>query len=243
MTDYLLELAKGNVAGHAHVNKFGANPNSGVSLPEDVWDEGGVYPFPAAAEITHLSQAADQVGMRSQTIEVQGLNNNWDLIIQAKDLDASDTTTPVALDAALRRVFRMKVLADIIASQNINLKNSTGTTIYATMIAGNNQTLMAIYTIACGKTGYITNYYCNVLQSAGLTPKSTDFQLWTADRASSYEFQLKHSKGIPEDGVGFQHFFQPYIKVTQKSDIKISALPVTQAGRVHAGFDLILVDN
>ena len=70
-----------------------------------------------------------------------------------------------------------------------------------------------------------------------------DFYLWMADRANNYAFQIKHSKGIPQNGSGFQHFFQPYFKVTEKTDIKISALSNGAAAHVHAGFDIVLVEN
>jgi hypothetical protein len=45
--DFLIEVAKGNVAGHAIVNKFGRNPDVDTGTdPEDVWTQGGVWAAP-----------------------------------------------------------------------------------------------------------------------------------------------------------------------------------------------------
>jgi len=243
ISDNWLDVASGSVAGQSSVNKFGGNPLVSSGTEEDIWDGGGTYSFPTTADITHISQATDQVAMRSGTIEVQGLNTSWELVVQTKDLDASDTTTAVALDTPLRRVFRMKVLEDVVGDADISAHNSGDTTTYATMQAGNNQTLMAIYTVPAGKTAYMNQYYCSVIESTGKEPKSTEFTLWVADRASGYEFQIKHAQGVPKAGAGIQQKFKPYMKITEKSDIKLSAYPDSENAHVHAGFDLILVDN
>lgn len=61
-TDFFLEVAKGNIAGHSAIEITGENtdlPNTGVF--EDIWDGGGVYVPPAAAVVHNVSStlAAD----------------------------------------------------------------------------------------------------------------------------------------------------------------------------------------
>lgn len=77
-TDYYLEVSRGNVEGVSHINKFGVNKDIGKNTREDVWDGGGDYPFPTTAEITHIRQASNQSAMQGGTIEVNGLDANWD---------------------------------------------------------------------------------------------------------------------------------------------------------------------
>jgi hypothetical protein len=49
--------------------------------------------------------------------------------------------------------------------------------------------------------------------------------------------------GLPDDG-HFAHFFSPYYRFTEKTDIAMTSSPVAvQAVDVSAGFDLIVVDN
>ncbi len=242
--DPLLEISKGNVTGHATVNKFGENDTVGKDTTEDIWDGGGTYTFPATADITHISQATDQVGTDgSATIEVQGLDTNWALVTQTKNLDATDTTTRVALDTALRRVFRMKVLEDIVAADDISCVNTGGGTTYATVQAGNNQTLMAIYTVPASKTAYMTKYYSSLRQGSGKEPKGANIKLWVADRDNSYEFMIKHSVGIQKGAGNPEHKFEPYFKINAKCDIKITGHSFDDIGNISAGFDLVVVDD
>jgi hypothetical protein len=105
---------------------------------------------------------------------------------------------------------------------------------------------MAIYTIPNGKTAYMTQYYADNVPTASKQPDSVEFILWMADRDAGYEFQVKHERAIPLGGNGFTHEFKPPLKITQKTDIKISAEVEGgpgDDGHPHAGFDLILVDN
>ena len=230
------------------VNKFGENPNVAVTTTEDVWDGGGTYSFPTTATITHIRSAVDSATTQGMTIEVQGLNASWAAVTQTKDLDGTNSTIEVSLDTPLIRVFRMKVLEDAVADQDIWAGDDDFLVADAKAIiqAGNNQTLMAIYTVPAGKTAYVTQYYADNETDGTRHPNSARFKLWVADRANSYEFQLKHMRSIPELGDGIVQSFRPYLKATEKSDIKLSCSisgSVTEDGHPHAGFDLILVNN
>lgn len=245
-SDFFQEVAEALHPGYSDIEKFGANNSVTKNTTEDVWDNGGAYSFPSTADITHVAQAANQAAMLGETVEVQGLDTNWDLIVQNKALDGSDTSTRVALDTALRRVFRVRVLADVVTDQNVLATNSDGSTVYANAMAGNNQTLMAIYTIPNGKTGYFWEYFGDQIPSAAGSkdPRAVTFEVWAADRDNSYEFQLKHRKATTDTFSSFQHIFKTPIKFTQKTDIKITASPTNDKdAEVNAGFSIILKDN
>jgi hypothetical protein len=245
-----LLIAMGAVEGSFAVNKFGENPDILAGTTEDVWDGGAVagghYVFPTTASITHIRQATDQVGTDGgATIELQGLDANWDLVVQTADLDAADTTTEVLLTTPLIRVFRKKVLANVVLSADV-WSGATGmvaATANSIITAGKNQTLMAIYSVPAGYTAYMSSYYYSVVNSTNKTPTSTEFALWAADRAAGYEFQLKHEVAIPINGPGNQHYFNPPVRFTEKTDIRLSAEPIDQPAYVHAGFDLTLIKN
>ena len=241
--DIHLEIARGNVPGVSGINKFGANLVVTADTKEDAWDGGGTYSFPTTADMTHLRQAVDQIAMRGGTIEVQGLDINWLIVTQNITLDASNTTTPVALGTPLLRVIRMKVFENIITDQNIELRNVGGGTTYSIIQSGKNQTLMAIYSTPINVEAYITSYYLSQIDATTKTPTATIGELWIADRGNNYEFQIKHAQGIPEAGDGFIHRFNPYLKMPQQCDIKMSVTPTDQDGSVYAGFDIILVNK
>ena len=240
----LLDVPRGRSGKMSAVNKFGANLSVTADAREDVWDGGGTYSFPATALITKVSQKVNQAAMVGATIELQGLDADWSLVVQTVALNGSDTTTAVTLDTPLIRVFRMKVLANVVGDQNITAHNDADDHDYAVITAGNNQTLMAIYTVPAGYTAYLTKYYCTVVDATSKTPTSTRFGLWMANRKKGYEFQLKHQVGVPSGGNMVEHSFVPYSGgISEKTDIKITASPLDQAADVAAGFDLILVKN
>lgn len=236
-----LEAASGNNVGMTSVNKFGQNTDIASGVEEEVWDGSAAYSFPATALMTSMSQTADQELLRGGTIEVQGLDANWDLVVQTKDLDATLTTNVVTLDTPLIRCFRMKVLENVVAASPIRVHNAGETVDYAIIGIGNNQTLMAIYTVPNGKTAYMTNYYAHVNPATNLDPTSMPVRLWARDNESGYAPQLKHVVG--QTSLGFQHYFTPYYRFTEKTDIFITAQPVGKAADVSAGFDLIVVDE
>ncbi len=241
--DSIFEIARGNVNGMSSVNKFGGYSDVASDTEEDIWDGGGDYAFPTTAIISHLSQTADQAAMRGGIIEIQGLDEDWELVVQTKALNASNTTTPVEIDTPLIRVFRMKVLENIVSASEIRLHNAAETVDYAIIGIGNNQTLMAIYTVPAGKTAYLTQYYTTPIALSGKEPLSVQAKLWIADRKNNYEFQLKHARGISKGAYAPAHLFMPYLKVNEKSDIKITAIPNNEGAAIAAGFDLILIDN
>ncbi len=199
---------------------------------------GGVFEV-----ITKLSQTTNQAAMVGATIEVQGLDVDWNPVTQTKALDASNTTTPVTLDTPLIRVHRMRVLSNVVGDQPIRAHNTAESVDYAIISTGENQTLMAIYTVPAGYTAYMTNYDCDYVRTAAQDPNGISYRLSAADRANGYTFQVKHQKGIPSNAAGFRHQFEPYLVFTEKTDIKVSSKPEGFSAHTHASFDLILENN
>jgi len=251
--NYALQVSKGEVDGTTFVNKFGRNTDVASGAEEEIWDGSVAYSFPATALITSVSQTTDQAAMRGANIEIQGLNAAWELIVQTIALDATDTTTPIVFTAAtdavlgttgvaMLRVFRMKVLADVVSTSTIRVHNVGETVDYAIIGTGNNQTQMAIFTVPANKTAYMTNYYAHHNPTTGQQFTSNPIKLWARDNANSYERQIKHVTGLVVDGF-YQHTFEPYPKFTEKTDVYLTSFPVGGAADISAGFDLYLVNE
>jgi len=242
VTDYALEVSRGNVNGVTHVNKFGRNTAVASGTTEIIWDGSGAYTFPATALMTSMSQTADQAAMQGETIEIQGLDANWLPVTQTADLNGTNTTTVVTLTTPLIRCFRMKVLADVVIDSTVRVHNAGETIDYAVISIGKNQTQMAIYTVKASAKAYMTNYWAHHNPAVGNGFTSNPIEVWAVDRANTYEAQLKHAVGIPENG-GFQHTFLPYIQFGEKTDIYITSTPGGAAADISAGFDIYLVDD
>jgi len=180
-----------------------------------------------------------------QHIAAEGLDANWDYVMQTKALDATLTSNPVAWAAPMLRIFRMRVLANVVNASSIRAHNAAQAVNYAVIEPVNEQTLVAIYTVPNGKTAYITGYYATLNSAAAVGPTGLTISLWERDNTNGYAPQIKHVQGLDPDATSLMptHLFKPYKKVLQKTDVWITAAPVGKDANVSAGFDLILVDN
>jgi len=233
----------GEVTGHSSVNKFGRNSNVDTGTTEEIWDGSRVYVFPTTASITHIRSAVDSAITQGVVCEVQGLDTNWDLVVQNVTTDPADSETEIELGTALRRVFRVKVLDDTSLDQDIWVGPNPATAANSSAIvqAGNNQTLMAIYTVPNGKTAVMTNYYISVNPATGKDPTSMPVRMWARDNENGYAPQLKHVQGLVAGYI--QQEFHPHYRFNQQTDIYFDATPVGKPADVSLGFDLILIDN
>ena len=182
--DPTLQISKGAIAGTTQVNKFGRNTAVGTT-EEDIWDGGGTYTWPTSASITHLRSAVDSAATRGKTVEIQGLDTNWELTTQTATTDGTNSTTEVALTTALRRVFRMKNTSDTDFDQNVQVGPTGFATIGAQITNGFNQTLMALYTIPAGYTGYLTNVWTNMNRTGGASA-ALDVVLWARNEVNEW---------------------------------------------------------
>jgi len=242
MQDDQLLISMGVYEGITSINKFGRNTDVASGVEEEIWDGSAAYSFPATALITSISQTTDQVALRGETVEIEGLDANYDKVTQNVILDGTLTTTVVTLTTALIRVFRAKIQSGVVADSTVRVHNAGETVDYAVISVGNQQTEMAMYTVPAGSTGYMTNYYAHHNPKTGQNFTSNPIRIWAADNHNGYARQIKHIVGIPEDS-GFRHPFAPYLTFTQKTDIILTSQPVAQAADVSAGFDLIVVQN
>ena len=142
----------------------------------------------------------------------------------------------------------MKVLDASSADQNIwvGATGMAAATAKGIITAGNNQTLMAIYTVPANKTAYITNYYASLNKDSGGGDPDVVIKMWHIDNTNGYAKQIKHVLGIDSDATSqFSHFFDPYYKVTAKTDVYLDCtnLSATATADVSGGFDLYLVDD
>ena len=121
--DFYLEVAKGNVAGHSAINKFGHNPSIATNTdPEDVWSGGDLYAFyPATAQAMEVLSDDDEDGgaggdTGALTIQVYGLDTNW---LEIEETVILNGTTIVNLANTYIRMYRVMVLTAGSAGTNV----------------------------------------------------------------------------------------------------------------------------
>lgn len=249
-----LDISIGNISGVSYYHKFGVSPDfdtaDNVITIWDGADDGGIdimnYVYSATADIDSLSSSNNG---DTQDIEVQGLDSNFNLLVQTLTLTGQ---TRVALPIPLIRVFRIKNegttdFAGLVYCY-VNTAIVTGVPVDKSKIRaivddGNNQTLMAIYTIPNGKTGYMRGWYASTAGSS----KTSQYIIDLYARKFNGVFQLKHRSSISDIATSYVHhnYDEPEMFL-EKTDIEMRA-QATAVGAsgctVAAGFDIVLVDN
>ncbi len=233
---FYLDVAMGKVDGYSIMSKFGQNSSVGTAAFEDVWDGGGTYNYPADGTAPIVKIISDEAA-DTEPIEVQGLDINGDLVVQTKTLTGD---TAVTLNTPLWRVFRLKNMGTSDLVGNVCAINTGNTVDYACIDNGNNQTLMALYTIPNGKTGYLlqgTNSLYGIARDYALNGKM-------AMRPYGGVFQLKRTFALDSEGTSFLVMGFPLPgKIPAKTDIKVSAMSIGKTGGVNTTFEILLVDN
>ena len=249
-----LSIAKGEVTDTSFIHKFGAAPDfdtsDGIITIYDGADKTHIsalrYTYSTTADIDSLSSSSNS---DTFDIEVQGLDADYNVVTQIITLTGQ---TRVALTTPLLRVFRMKNanssdnVGHIYCFVNTTLSSGTPTDttkVRAVMQPLNNQTLMAVYTVPAGKTGYLRDWYAS---TAGAS-KSSNYVIELRARPLAKTFQLKHISSISDSGSSYiRHVYNEPEVFAEKTDIEMRA-QATAAGAsgasVSAGFDIVLVDN
>jgi hypothetical protein len=239
--DRFLAIAKGEVTNHSLVLKFGRNPDIDTGAEETVWEGGGVYPFQSTAQsLEVLSSDANDTsagtGARTITLIGQDANN-----VEQTQVITLNGTTPVAITGTWLRVYRCSVTTAGSGAVNagaLTIRIAGGGTTLLVVGIGNGQTLMAVYTIPSGYTGYLTSYYA----SANATPTlpSIDLKLFTKPMGGVVN--LKHQQAL-SSGIAYKYKFDAPFKILQKTDIYLNATSSVNNTDVCGGFDIILVAN
>ena len=148
-----------------HMYKFGRNPDIDTTTdPEDIWDAGGIYGWPAAALTTTVAgaTAADTAtGSGMRAITVVGLDSDWKWLEESAAMAGTGTVT---LSNSFLRVFRAFGTSAGTGGKNAgNIQVKHGATVLAQISAGNGQTLMAIYTVPADiKQAVLTGVRLNI---------------------------------------------------------------------------------
>jgi hypothetical protein len=257
-SNFMLEVAKGNVPGHSAVNKFGHNPDAEAG--QDVWGGGSEYGFyPTEAEGAQFidvesTDNTDDIagGDGALTVTIQGLGENWELVEETVTMTG---TTPVEMTQKFFRLFRAFVRtsgadetnAGIITAYIRDAETLANTGIYIT--AGRGQTQQAIYTIPAGKTGYFIKGYVG-MSSPTFQGVEAEFN-WLL-RVNAFgpggAWLIQGEIGVVNIGSSFwiYEYGVPAGPMPEKTDIRIELVEETETTGgvdVVAGYDLILVDD
>ena len=219
-----LGIAKGEVAGHSSINKFGFNPDmGGGSSLETIWDGSNLYPWITTAGTLSVTGSGG-------TCLVQGLDADYNEVSESITFG----TTGIQTFYRVHRASVTELDSGSVNTSDIDIQRS-GTTV-ARISAYRGQTLMALYTIPAGKTGYLNKIHFGTEEP---DKKGFFFIVTRHNGDGQGVFQTKGFFGA-DQSVDYEYTVP--LKFLEKTDIEIRADIQTSEG-ASAMFDLIIVDN
>jgi len=227
-----LQISRGQIPYHTSLFKYGYNPNI-INVEETIWDVGGTYAYPASAvsmTVTSASGATDS----GVTGIVFGLDADYNEVNETFTLNGSGTYTTTQ---TFLRVFRAYITGSSAPAGNITIAN--GGTTYAQITAGENQTLMAVYTVPAGKSLYV---YQGIATHGTGTSGGVYMTVRFLVRSPGEVFRTAVKIDVSESEILYP-FAQP-LKIPEKSDVEVRAIcNKNQANAISASFDGIIVEE
>lgn len=229
-----LNVARGKVRGASTIHKFGATPSQSINTTATVWDKGNtLYPWNAFDTPGVLVGAQVGAGDNGKVVTIVGLDENWDIIEEDFILSSTGTVTG---NKTFKRVYRGYVKTGTTNVGQLNF--SRGGVQVLRIIAGLGQTLMSVYTIPNGYTGYL--YQGTASAQAGAD--ATGFMMIRYNTIGQ-SFRVGHTFEV--DGAGGQYFYKFAFpqELPQHSDIDIRLTTRSNNGRFTSAFDILLIKN
>lgn len=225
-----LNIARGLVPGASIIHKFGANFDCDAGT-ETVWTSGGLYPWSAfSSGASILAVESTSSADTGEVVVVEGLDADYN---EVSDTVTLGNLTPVNTAVEFLRVFRMYGASNGGVVGRVTA--SIGATVVAEISQGKNQTLMSIYTVPAGKTGYLLYGDASISKGGdGLIEMFVQY-------GGAGGFRIAHLGELFQNSYSYP-FLVP-AKIPEKSDIDVRFETANNNFRVTAAFDLILVDG
>ena len=224
-------LANGQVVNASFIHKFGAVEEMSQNTVGSVWDvDDTLYPWSVFDTPGVLSISTVAAGDNGSVIKVIGLDSNFNAVEEDFTVSSSGSVTGTV---SFSRVYRAFVTNNGGTNvQDINVLKAG--TIVLRIRAAKGQTLMAIYTVPRGYTGFLMKQTMTCQANADATGEM--FIRYPGQPA----FRVGHSFEVSGNGGQYMYDFSVPIKIPAMSDIDMRANVRSNNARLSAAFDIVL---
>ena len=224
--------------GWSYQHKFGENDDVD-SGPEDIWDAGGLYPWPSSAEITTAESTSEddkEGGSGAQAIALIGLRND---LIEISEIITLSGTTVVTFNNQFFRTHRVQNRTTGITGTNVgDILIKHGNTTIAQITAGNGQTLMAVYTIpAQYRSAELCRSYASIVKFTGASTSVATLSLFV--RPISQSWQIRDRVSVVAGGPPWDYSYGDCVDMNVGDDIRWEVTNVSSMNTAVVGiFDI-----
>ena len=232
-------------AGFGQVHKFGAVPAMSIDTVGTIWDEDDtIYPWAhidanGALNIKVTNTNNENIAntdLDGDTVEIQGLDENYEVQTETVTISGSTATTANPYKRIYRARYQNGGSFDVNTSARILIQTSTNVTV-AKILENQGQTLMSIYTIPAGFTGYLMRLDVTAQETA-----TGEFKLMVREGGVG-SFAIRHVAEVTGRGGPYQLEYPIPQSFPEKSDIDARIHTFANNGRYTCTFDILLVDN
>ena len=228
-----LQVSRNQIPYHKRIFKFGFNPDIN-GIEETVWDVGGIYVYPSSAiamtATTTAGTASDDNGV---LVTIEGLDADYNEVSEEVTLAGAGTATTIQ---TFLRVYRAFVSGSQEPTGTINIAN--GGTTYARITLGENQTLMALWTVPAGYTAYVN--HINIASGTTNVNQYIIGRFLSREINKVFRTQLKQTIGRS----GFADFVIEYpLPFEEKTDVEVRAVSSGTNNLVSADFEILYIKN
>jgi len=244
----LISYARGKPVTEADVlnayliDKSGATETLGVSsnTMSTVWGGTGLYPwttFTGTGDKIYIKSVTNDPKVQGKSVTIEGLDSNYDILIETVTLHPTDTTTPVSTVNNFYRTNKMYLTGNNTNSlphdYNIELRyGSSSGTIIGQFNAPWGRGQNCFYTVPRGYEGFVLSINGNSGKMDEITSS-----LWFHPYGGTWTLQ-KSFKFISGT---FDHNFRTPLRITEKSDIEIRAFALVESSRIGTEFQMLVL--
>ena len=220
-----LSVQKGLIENYSGVQKFGLNTAVGSSF-ETIWDGNNTYTYPSSAG-TATATSSDTGSDNNGTVEIQGLDNNYDLATETLTIGGAAGST------SFTRVFRAVIKTANTGTTNVGTISITvSSTTVAQIRPEYGQTLMCVYTVPRKYNAYLMQI--DIGSSKDL---ENEIRFITKEIDNGNVWNTKSF--ITTRGGFMEKNYAVPVVITEKTDIELIA-KASATSAVSGGFELIL---
>lgn len=236
-----IHLAKGLIYNYKPFFQFGSASAVGTS-EVTVWNASSLYvypPGPMQMKVSSSSVNDNPAGTGAGQITINGLDHNYDEVEEVVILDGRN---PVLTNTFFVRVFNARVTCGTDAAGDVYVGDGTVTAgvpqiKYAKVVVGDNDTMMALWTVPRGYTAY--------MQQGTISSGTESANRYITAKLKIRPFgQCFQTKAKVTGSNTFMPFdFGVALPITEKSDIEARAVASGGTQQVSVTFSIIYGKN
>lgn len=231
LDDLFFNISRGLVKGTRYRHVFGAVPEMSQNTTGTVWDiNDTLYPWAVwnTASTLNITRAATEDA--GKTVVLEGLDENYDEVTDTVVLTNPTGNTSTVVFKRLSQAYLIDGSTNAAGPITVN----HGVTPVARILAGLNQTLMAVYTIPRDHFGYVLH------GSASAESGADGNGFFNIKYDSEQIFRIGHTFEVSGAGKYDYKMGVPF-RLPPMSDLDVRVTTRTNNGRYTAAYDLVLV--